>query len=295
MQAVSKIIDQFIYNYDSDHKHLLIKYYEDLAKGKFLRAKLLLLIAGESKQTFLLAAIIEMIHLSSLLHDDVSDHAHTRRGQISINAKYSNETAIMLGDFLYSKAFYELCDFDAAIAKSISLSVNKLSFGQILDINLSHDFNTNIKIYLEMIYHKTAALIEATSFAAAVLAGKDKTLYQKFGKQLGLAYQIIDDILDFSSDEATLGKPAFADLKEGKVTLPLLYLYQELDNKEQHYLKSLFKKNLTNDEKQFISQALHSHKIIEKAKTYAKNIIDLDVIQDEQLKALTLKILERIY
>ncbi len=190
------------------------------------------------------AAIVEMIHAASLLHDDVIDNATQRRGVKSINAIFGDKSAIMVGDILYSKAFYELVDFDRDIAKSISNAVVLLSIGERKDVYLSEKFNPDIELYKEMIYQKTAVLIESASEVAAILAGKDREIYKRYGRNLGVAFQMIDDILDIISDSKTLGKPALSDFKEGKTTLPYIYLYNELDSKGKEKLSTTGERDL---------------------------------------------------
>ena len=227
-----------------------------LATGKMLRSKLILKIAGISKESIELCAVVEMIHAASLLHDDVIDEAHTRRGKPSINALFDNKTSIMFGDILYSKAFTQLTLMDKEIAYTISNAVTLLSVGEMLDVDLTKEFNTSYDKYLDMIYKKTASLIEASAAAAAILGSKDKNAFALYGKNLGLAFQMIDDILDITQDSTTLGKPALLDFVEGKVTIPYLFLYQRVEDKE--YLKSLYKKELTKDEAAWLKEQFES-------------------------------------
>jgi len=174
--------------------------------GKKLRSKLLLKIAGENEQSLKICAIIELIHLASLLHDDVIDDADTRRGSPSINASFGTKNAVMLGDILYSKGFYELSKFPHEIAGEISGAVSKLSIGEMMDVDLSAKFNEDKSAYETMIYYKTAVLIESAAAVGAMLAGLDARNFKIYGKNLGLAFQIVDDILDVTQDAATLGK-----------------------------------------------------------------------------------------
>jgi octaprenyl-diphosphate synthase len=248
--------------------------YEQLPKGKMLRAKLVKMIAGKHPQSDLVAAVIEMIHLSSLLHDDVIDEAATRRGEPSINALYSDKHAVMLGDIFYSKAFYELVSLDARIARSVSSAVTKLSLGELLDVELANGFNTDIDAYLKMIYLKTAALIETTTHCAAILDGANEAAYRTFGRNLGIAYQIVDDILDVTQDAATLGKPAFNDYVEGKTTLPFILMHDALDAKGRAKLKSLFKKPLSPDEEMWLRENLAATGAIAQSVARAKALAD---------------------
>lgn len=243
----------------------VVRLFATLSGGKRLRAKLILKIASQQDDAVKLAAIVELIHAASLLHDDVIDDAQLRRGTPSINATEGSKTAIMLGDILYSKAFSSLVHFDKEIASLISGAVTSLSIGEMQDVILAKNFNSDEKIYLEMLYLKTASLIEASAAAAAVLAGKSSSAYALYGKNLGLSFQIIDDILDIVSDEATLGKPALNDFVEGKCTLPYIYLYHELDRADQERLISLHAKHITKDESEWIKMKMEEHQSIQKS------------------------------
>lgn len=246
--------------------------FENIKSGKKLRSKLLLKIAGESEKTLMLCAIVELIHAASLLHDDVIDNSDTRRGKASINATFGSKNAIMLGDILYSKGFFELCEFDKKVAQTISNAVFKLSVGELMDVKMSENFNTDKNAYMQMIYYKTAILIEAVSECGAILGGFESENFAKYGKNLGLAFQIIDDILDITQDAKTLGKPNMSDFKEGKTTLAYIYLYENLNANEKEILKSYFKKELNGAEISWIRAKFSEFKIIEKCINEAKNL-----------------------
>jgi octaprenyl-diphosphate synthase len=243
-----------------------------LPKGKRLRAKLVLKVAGISDDSIKLAAIIEMIHAASLLHDDVIDEAMTRRGVKSLNATEGSKQAVMMGDILYSKGFEELTSFNKEISSTIASAVTKLSIGELMDVRLSDKFNPDLDAYMQMIYQKTAALIEASASSAAMLAGKDADIYAIYGRNLGIAFQIIDDILDITSTSEQLGKPAMADFEEGKTTLPYIYLYDLLDEEGKQRLKSLHGVKLSEDQKVWIRKVMEDSGVLEKAFIYAKKL-----------------------
>ncbi|AXX94216.1 polyprenyl synthetase family protein [Arcobacter ellisii] len=243
---------------------------DKLATGKMLRSKLILKIAGVNEESIKLCAIVEMIHAASLLHDDVIDEADTRRGQPSVNALYDNKTSIMFGDILYSRAFTELSLMDKRVAYTISNAVTLLSIGEMMDVDLTESFNTSYDLYLDMIYKKTASLIEASAKAAAILAGLDENKYALYGKNLGLAFQMVDDILDITQDSATLGKPAMHDYVEGKVTIPYLFLYERVEDKTK--LASLYKKELSSEESAWIKEQMKITKALEDSILQAKEI-----------------------
>lgn len=254
---------------------------EKLATGKMLRSKLILKIAGISIESIKLCAVVEMIHAASLLHDDVIDEANTRRGQPSVNALYDNKTSIMFGDILYSRAFTELSQMDKNIAYTISNAVTLLSIGEMMDVDLTNTFNKSYDKYLDMIYKKTASLIEASAKAAAILSKKDENKYALYGKNLGLAFQMVDDILDITQDSKTLGKPAMLDFIEGKVTIPYLLLHERIENKTK--LEALYKKELTSDESLWIKEQMTITKALDDSIALAKQIgnIAIDAVKDE--------------
>ncbi len=244
--------------------------YDNLAVGKRLRAKLVMLIAKEHPQAVALASIIELIHAASLLHDDVIDDAALRRGKPSVNATQGSKTAIMVGDILYSKAYYELVALGPDIAQRVANAVTLLSHGELLDVEMAKSFNSDEEKYLDMIYKKTASLIEATTASAAILAGKDADAYALYGKNLGLAFQIIDDILDITSDEATMGKPVLSDYREGKVTLPYIYLYHQCARKEK--LELAHAKDLDEELSQWIITQIKEYGTIEQSYALAQKL-----------------------
>jgi len=257
LSQVKKQIKTFVQEC-GDQKSLEL--FELLAQGKMLRSKLILKIAGISEDSVKLCAVVEMIHAASLLHDDVIDEADTRRGKPSINALFDNKTSIMFGDILYSKAFTELSQMDKRIAYTISNAVTLLSIGEMIDVDLTNEFNTSYDKYFDMIYKKTASLIEASAKAAAILANKDEEAFALYGKNLGLAFQMVDDILDITQDSTTLGKPAMLDFVEGKVTIPYLLLHERIEDKEK--LQSLYKQPLNEQEQEWIKDEMIKHNVL---------------------------------
>lgn len=251
-----------------------------LRGGKRLRAKLIMMIAGKRPEAAKLGAVIELIHAASLLHDDVIDDARLRRGAPSVNATEGSKQAVMLGDILYSKAFSELTQFETAIAKTVADAVTSLSVGEMMDVQMAEQFNKDEARYLQMLYLKTGVLIEAAASSAALLAGKDAEAYGLYGKNLGIAFQIIDDILDIVSDEATLGKPAMNDFVEGKCTLPYIYLYRALDTAERERLVSLHRKRPSAGENSWVREQMREYKTIEASYALARRL------SDEALKAV---------
>ena len=295
LSAVERKIEQFIADLNDKEVATL---YAKLPHGKRLRAKLILKIAGSGLSVVKTAAVVEMIHAASLLHDDVIDDAYTRRSKPSLNALYGNKTAIMLGDILYSKGFLELNNISPEVAKMVSNAVVQLSLGELKDVSLSKTFNLDKEIYLEMIYQKTASLMEASAGAAALLAGKDKVAYMTYGRNLGIAFQMIDDLLDITMDSETLGKPALHDFEEGKTTLPYIYLYETLSTDDKMKLKSLHAKKLSKDEQDWIKSMMQDNGVIQKSSSEAKVLIEEAIILmndkgEEALSNIAMAMIER--
>ncbi len=271
LKAVERKIEQYVQELNDPE---VVALYHQLPHGKRLRAKLILRIAGSDLRIVKTAAIVEMIHAASLLHDDVIDDAFTRRKQPSINALYGNKTAIMLGDILYSKGFFELNDIDRRVSKIVSNAVTQLSLGEMNDVLLSEHFNTDKSLYMKMMYQKTASLIEASAEAAALLAGKAPEAYRIYGRNLGLAFQMVDDLLDITSDSETLGKPALHDFVEGKTTLPYIYLYERLDGSGRSKLREMHARKLSREEQGWIMEQMQEHQVLIQSHNEAKRLID---------------------
>lgn len=244
--------------------------FSKISCGKMLRSRLILSIAGESEESHELCAIIELIQLASLLHDDVIDDSLMRRGRESINALYGDKNAIMLGDALYSKAFFHLCSFSPKIAKSVSNAVCLLSSGEVRDVFLSKGFNDSIQDYLLMIEEKTASLIASSAQSAALLVGLDEEAYYHYGLCLGIAFQIVDDVLDITQSDEVLGKPSMNDFKEGKTTLPYIKLYHCLPPKEQEKLVSLHAKEISTEQKEWLLSSFEKYNCIQESVAMAK-------------------------
>ncbi|RYL28594.1 All-trans-nonaprenyl-diphosphate synthase [Acinetobacter piscicola] len=213
------------------------------AGGKRMRPIMCLLAAkacgvldAEMDQYRKLAAIIEMLHTATLVHDDVVDESGLRRGRPTANATWNNQTAVLVGDFLISRAFDLLVDLDnMTLLKDFSTGTCEIAEGEVLQLQAQHQPETSEQTYLDIIHGKTSRLFELATEGAAILAGK--TEYREplrlFAGHFGNAFQIIDDILDYTSDAETLGKNIGDDLMEGKPTLPLISALQNTTG-EQH-------------------------------------------------------------
>ncbi|HBC7185178.1 TPA: octaprenyl diphosphate synthase [Morganella morganii] len=173
------------------------------------------------------AALIEFIHTTTLLHDDVVDESDMRRGKQTANEVFGNAASVLVGDFIYTRSFQMMTDLDSMrVLKLMSEATNVIAEGEVLQLMNCNDPDISEADYMQVIYSKTARLFEAASQSAAILAGatpeQEKAL-QDYGRFLGTAFQLIDDVLDYDADNATLGKNTGDDLDEGKPTLPLLH------------------------------------------------------------------------
>ncbi|WP_096021979.1 polyprenyl synthetase family protein [Campylobacter lanienae] len=290
------MVDKILYEFIKDCGYQrALDMFENISSGKKLRSKLILKIAGENQISLKLCAVIELIHLASLLHDDVIDDSTIRRGKPSINALFGSKNAIMLGDILYSKGFYEIVSLNPQIAKIISKAVLDLSIGEMMDVDLGSKFSPNLDEYLKMIELKTAVLIEAAARSAAIIAKLDEGAYSIYGKNLGLAFQIVDDILDIVSDENKLGKPAFNDYKEGKTTLPYILLYNALNADDKEILKGLWGKDLDDGQIRWIKDKFSEFNIVEKSKEFAKELgyKAISSVSDESLREIVSSMIDR--
>jgi len=297
LSAVERRIEQFIAELDDSDAAAL---YRRLPAGKRLRARLILTIAGRIPAAVNTAAVVEMIHAASLLHDDVIDDAYVRRGRPSINALYGNKTSIMFGDVLYSKAFHELVDIDRQVARVVSAAVVELSLGERRDVLLSESFNTDREAYLHMIYQKTASLIEAAAEAAAILAGKNREAYRTYGRNLGIAFQMIDDILDITQSAEQLGKPAMHDYEEGKTTLPYIYLYEALEEADRAKLLAMHGRSVTEKNRAWIRGKMIETGALDRAKSEAAALVReaialMEREHEPELEAMARKMIEREY
>ncbi|MEQ1536706.1 MAG: polyprenyl synthetase family protein [Burkholderiaceae bacterium] len=204
------------------------------AGGKRLRPALLLLICGalgyDGEQRYNLAAVVEFIHTATLLHDDVVDESKMRRGLATANESFGNPASVLVGDFLYSRAFQMMVDAgDMRIMQILSDATNVIAEGEVMQLMNMHDPSLDEAGYLRVIRSKTAKLFEASARLGAILAKSDAVVEDacaQYGQALGTAFQVIDDVLDYDGDPAVMGKNLGDDLREGKATLPLIIAMQ---------------------------------------------------------------------
>ena len=213
------------------------------AGGKRMRPKLVLLFANalgfEGHERFELAAVVEFIHTATLLHDDVVDESALRRGKQTSNALFGNAASVLVGDFLYSRAFQMMVSVNRMrVLDVLAEATNVIAEGEVLQLMNMHDPDISVESYLRVIRFKTAKLFEASARLGAVLANASPEVEEAcagYGRALGTAFQLIDDVLDYEGDPTALGKNIGDDLREGKTTLPLL-IAMERSTAEQRSL-----------------------------------------------------------
>ncbi|MDR7343560.1 octaprenyl-diphosphate synthase [Pantoea alhagi] len=212
-------------------------YYIISGGGKRIRPMIAILAARaldyQGKQHVTIAALIEFIHTATLLHDDVVDESDMRRGKATANAAFGNAASVLVGDFIYTRAFQMMTSLGSLrILGLMSEAVNVIAEGEVLQLMNCNDPDITEESYMRVIYSKTARLFEAAAQSSGILAGATEAQeqgLQDYGRYLGTAFQLIDDLLDYSADGQTLGKNVGDDLSEGKPTLPLLHAMRHGD------------------------------------------------------------------
>jgi octaprenyl-diphosphate synthase len=257
-------------------------------KGKQIRPMFVFLVArmlggqGE-KKTFSAAALVELLHTATLVHDDVVDDANERRGFFSVNALWKNKIAVLVGDYLLSRSLLTSIDNkDFASLEVIARAVKAMSEGELLQLEKSRTLDITEEVYMEVIRQKTGSLIAACCEAAAISVGREDLAEQmcRFGETIGLAFQIKDDIFDYGNDEQ-IGKPTGNDIRERKVTMPLIYALNHCDKKTKKELLTILKKY--NEDKKKVKRAIeivveaggvaYAHKKMMALKDEALNLI----------------------
>jgi len=239
-----------------------------------------------------LAAVIEFIHTATLLHDDVVDESELRRGKETANELWGNAASVLVGDFLYSRAFEIMVSLNSMrVMEVMSHSTNTIAEGEVLQLLNCHDASTDEARYLQVIHCKTAKLFESSSQLAAILAQTDQNIEDamaKFGMHLGTAFQIIDDVLDYSSTKEEMGKNIGDDLSEGKPTLPLIYAMNHGNAEQSELIKNAIESGGL-DHIQEISAAINATGALDYARNIAKNeaqqaINQLSCLPDSEYK-----------
>jgi len=282
--------------------------------GKRLRALLTLgsaKICGYSKgsRDVNLAACVELIHAATLMHDDVIDNSEIRRGKKTLNSIWGNHSSILVGDYLLSRCFEMMVeDGNLEILKLLSTTSAEISQGEVLQLQHKGEIDMLEETYLKIISAKTASLFAAATKVGSILANKEnkiKEALEFYGKNLGLTFQIADDSLDYNSELKFFGKKIGNDFYEGKVTLPIILLYQKANVKERSELKKIFEKNQRNeDELKKVLLMIKNYNIISDCYSRADYFINLasnslsifdESKEKEILKNLTSFSLERSY
>lgn len=215
------------------------------AGGKRLRPALLLLTCGalgyRGEQRFNLAAVVEFIHTATLLHDDVVDDSALRRGNATANETFGNPASVLVGDFLYSRAFQMMVDAqNMRVMQVLADATNVIAEGEVLQLMNMHNAALDEAAYLQVIRSKTAKLFEASARVGAILAGSTPEMEEAcavYGQALGTAFQVIDDLLDYTGDADVMGKNLGDDLREGKITLPLIAAMRRGTSSQQNIIK----------------------------------------------------------
>lgn len=230
------------------------------AGGKRLRPALLLLMCGalgyRGDQRYNLAAVVEFIHTATLLHDDVVDESTLRRGRATANEAFGNPASVLVGDFLYSRAFQMMVEAgDMRVMQTLAEATNVIAEGEVLQLMNMHDAALSEEGYLRVIRSKTAKLFEASARLAALLAQSPPAVEEScadYGQALGTAFQVIDDVLDYDGDVSEMGKNLGDDLREGKATLPLIIAMQRGSEAERSTIRQAIETGGTDQMAQII-------------------------------------------
>ena len=252
------------------------------AGGKRVRPALLLLVAKaladgqDTPHALEMAAVVEFIHTATLLHDDVVDESTLRRGRETANAAFGNAASVLVGDFLYSRAFQMMvAPNDLRVMQILSDVTNTIAEGEVLQLLNMNDPEVDESSYLQVIRYKTAKLFEASTELGAVLAKASDVQREQaaaFGRHIGTAFQLMDDLLDYTASAAQMGKNAGDDLREGKPTLPLIYLLENGSREEQLLVRAAIEQNqdLPEDIFEKILQAVQNSGALEYTQAAAK-------------------------
>ncbi len=231
--------------------HYIIK-----RKGKQMRPMFIFLTAklhGEiNDSTYRAASLIELLHTATLVHDDVVDDANIRRGFFSINALWKNKISVLVGDYLLSQGLMlSVENEEFELLKIVSNAVREMSQGELLQIEKSRKLDIKEDVYFEIIRQKTAALIAACCACGATSVKQNKDLIKKmyaFGEYIGIAFQMKDDLFDYENN-LTIGKPVGIDIKEQKMTLPIIYTLNQVNQNEKNFIRNVIKNHNTNEKK----------------------------------------------
>lgn len=279
MQAVDEVIRTRL-----DSEVVLIRTIGDYivsAGGKRMRPAMLLLIAGalgyQGDKHHRLAAVVEFIHTATLLHDDVVDESDMRRGRGTANAVFGNAASVLVGDYLYSRSFETMVECNSMAAMAVlSAATTIIAEGEVLQLLNVHDPDVSLERYLQVVRFKTAKLFEASAQVGAILCDADKPLEQAaatYGRHIGTAFQLIDDVLDYSGDVVALGKNVGDDLREGKPTLPLIRVLETGTNEQRNLIRSAIETGEADFEA--VARAIHETDALEYTRSAARTEAEL--------------------
>ena len=278
MIKVEEQLDFFTKSSEAEHLSNLLKHVFD-SKGKRARPVLTLLSGGFSEynkeNVVRMASAVEMLHIATLVHDDTVDEAKTRRGRVTVSSNWGQHTAVLLGDYIFAASATYVCDTkNVRVIRRFSETIMELSRGELLEMSAAFQPNFDLDGYLGRIYLKTGSLFSTAGESGAVLSGVGEeyvTALKTFSYKIGMAFQVMDDILDFEGNEETLGKPVGSDLLNGIVTLPVIYASE--NTKLRDLLNSFFLDNSKIEIHSEITELIKRSYSIERCYDYAHSLV----------------------
>lgn len=250
------------------------------AGGKRIRPLLTLAAAqmhnAPMEKAYYLAAAVEFIHTATLLHDDVVDESQERRGQASANRMFGNQASVLVGDFLFSKAFQLMVEAQSLdVLRILADAAAVIAKGEVLQLSTANDITTDIAAYMHVIDSKTAALFAAACEVGPILGQApcaQADALRDYGRHIGIAFQVVDDILDYAADTKTLGKEIGDDFREGKMTAPVIFALRAANEQERAFwARTIGEKNQKPDDFEMALKIIHRHNAIDASKDLARN------------------------
>lgn len=274
--------------------------------GKRIRPLLTLastaIFNGDMSRAHLLAACVEFIHTATLLHDDVVDESDERRGKAAANTVFGNQASVLVGDFLFSRAFQMMTDDgNIDVLRILSDASAIIAQGEVMQLTTANNIETSMEDYMEVIKAKTAALFAAACEIGPIIAGQDVKAAKEmaeFGMNLGIAFQIVDDVLDYSANQEKLGKTVGDDFREGKMTAPVIIAIQNAAPEEQAFWqRTIADKNQNDDDLKTAQNYIRNHNGFVESMKLAQNYADaavknLEIAPDSELGALLSQLVE---
>lgn len=247
--------------------------------GKRLRPSLLLLVSkmlgADREPAVQLGVVVELIHVATLVHDDIIDNANVRRGRRSLNSKWGNDVTVLFGDWLYMTAFWiALQQRDFRILDVLIDLTRTMVEGELIQLEQNYQLDTPVERYLKICWHKTAHLFSGCSRLGAILSGASGEQEEKlarYGESLGMAFQLIDDLLDYTSDQKVLGKPVLKDLEEGNITLPVIRLMEKAEPEDRDFVRAVVEgQDFSPENKQQILQLIQRYETLDDLRSLAE-------------------------